>query len=255
MNICVLLKQVPDKNEQIQINSDALSLNHDNTTFTTNESDTYALEEALQIKESTNAEVTVCTFGPESSSQVLKDGLAKGADKAILIKSDTRDFISSIEKTKLIADVLSKYNFDIIFSGLQSDDWGGGQLGVVLSGLLNLSHASLVMSTEIIDNNKIKVKRELENGWFQWTELVLPSSITIQSGINQPRYASLRGIMLAKNKPLEIIETDISPIKDPLSIKKVYTPEKVKTTEYIDGSPDEIATKLYNKLEEMNIVK
>ena len=128
-------------------------------------------------------------------------------------------------------------------------------MGVVLSGLLNFSHASLAMSTEVINNDKIKVKRELENGWFQWVELKLPCSITIQSGINQPRYASLRGIMLAKNKPLEIIKSATLSVEDPLSISKIYIPEKVKTTEFIKGTPDEIATKLYNKLEEMNIIK
>ena len=114
--------------------------------------------------------------------------------------SDNNSAEDTESTIKKYSKELKIINFDIIFSGLQSNDHGHSQIGLLLSELLNTSHASLVMGTEILDNGSIKVKQELENGWFQWSELDLPASLTIQSGINTPRYASLRGIMMAKNK-------------------------------------------------------
>ena len=110
-----------------------------------------------------------------------------------------------------------------------------------------MSHASLVIGTEVLDESSIKVKRELEGGWFQWTELSLPASISIQSGINTPRYATLKGIMMVKNKPKKNLsgqDIAIENISSKINLEKLYVPEKSKETVFIDGSPDEIADKL-----------
>ena len=250
MKICVLVKQVPDKNDEIKLNSENLSVDKSNFNFVTNESDNYAIEEALLIKEKLQGEVVVCSFGNESAIQVIKDALSKGADRGIFIENDTNDEYDILNISKIFNNVLKDENFDLIFSGLQSDDMGNGQLGVLLAEHLNMSHGSLGMETNISDSSKIKIKRELENGWFQWSELDLPSSLTIQSGINKPRYASLRGIMMMKKKTINTvklseIDTNANKIDN---LKSMYIPQKTKETVKVEGSADEVAEKLHNIL-------
>ena len=249
MKICVLIKQVPDKDSKIVINSDSKSIDSNNITNVMNESDNYALEEALLLKEKHGGEVVVCSLGGLSANEIIKTALAKGADKGIHLINAQNSYIDILSVAKMIANKIKGENFDIILSGLQSDDMGNCQLGLLISELLNTSHSSLVMSTELINDNTIKVKQELENGWFQWTELNLPVSLTIQSGINTPRYASLRGIMMAKNKPLDSVEINISETESQLSLDKLYIPSKSKETKFIEGgSPDEIASNILNVL-------
>ena len=246
MKICVLIKQVASEDSPISISDDNKSIDKVSLNLVTNEPDTYALEEALLIKEKTSGEVTICTLGPESSQQVIKDGLAKGADKAIHIMHDNTDFLSPLNMAKIIAHKIKTENFDLILSGLQSNDYGYSQLGILLSELLNYTHASLVMGTEIQEDSTIRVKRELESGWFQWSRLNLPSSLSIQSGINQPRYATLKGIMSVKNKSVEKCNADDFGLnlESDYSIDGIYVPEKSKETEIIQGSTDEIVKRL-----------
>ena len=250
MKICVLVKQVPDKNDEIKLDQSQQAVDKNNFNFITNESDNYAVEEALLIKEKIGGEVVVCTFGDESSVQVVKDALSKGADRGIFIENNSNEDYDILNISKIFKSVFNEENFDLILSGLQSDDIGNGQLGVLMAEHLNMSHGSLVMQTESSDNTKIKVKRELENGWFQWSELELPASLTIQSGINKPRYASLRGIMMMKKKPIKTVklsevDTNAEKIEN---LKSMYIPQKTKETVRVDGTPDEIAEKLHNIL-------
>ena len=247
MKICVLIKQVPDKDSPLTIADDHLSLDDNNITWVSNESDNYALEEALLLKETHNGEVVACTLGSESSRQVLKDAMAKGADRSIFLSDSKFDSLDILSIAKVFASALKDENFDLIMSGLQSDDQGNSQLGILLAEMLGMSHASLVMGTQMQDDSTIKVKRELESGWFQWTTLSLPASISIQSGINTPRYATLKGIMMVKNKITDELSTqDISAqdLSSNISIEKLYVPVNSKETVFIDGSPDEIAGKL-----------
>ena len=243
MKICVLIKQVASEDSPLSINNNMID--KDSLNLVTNEPDSYALEEALLIKDKTDGEVTICTLGPDSSQQVIKDGLAKGADKAIHIVCDTAENMSSLDLAKVITKKIETENFDLVLSGLQSNDFGFAQLGIIISELLDFSHASLVMGTEITDN-KVRVKKELENGWFQWAELNLPSSLSIQSGINQPRYATLKGIMSVKNKPVDkinISELNVS-LNTGYSINEITIPKKSKETQLIEGSIDEIVEQL-----------
>ena len=252
MKIVVLMKQVPNEDAAIKVDSDNKSIIEDNVTFITNEPDTYALEEALQLKEKIDPidEVVVCTMGSPSAQQTIKDALAKGADRGIFINNPNQKFQDPLCRAKMIAKVLENEAFDIILSGLQSDDDGYAQLGILIAELLNMSHASLVMGTEFINNETVKVKRELENGWFQWSELKLPISLTIQSGLNQPRYASLKGIMGVKKKIIDNHESDslIDNEASKTELIKLFIPEKKKTTQFIDGTSDEIVEKLVNIL-------
>ena len=251
MKICVLVKQVPNEDAVIKISPDGNGIIEDNLTFCTNEPDTYALEEALQMKEAyPDSEVVVCTLGKNSASQILKEALAKGADRAIFINDNT-NYNDALSAAKVMANVLSKESFDLILSGLQSDDDGHGQTGLLLAELLNMTHASLVVGTEILDK-KIRVKKELESGWFQWAEMELPASISIQSGLNKPRYASLKGIMGAKRKPMDTLERSQVEITDMDNVKmeNVYLPEKSKETHYIEGDTDEIVAGIIKVLKD-----
>ena len=247
MKICVLIKQVASEDSSLVLNDDKVSFNTASINFVSNEPDTYALEEALQIKEKFDAEVTVCTLGPESSRQVLKDALAKGADNGIYISDEDIDTSSPLNIAKVLTSALKDNRFDLILSGLQSNDTGFSQIGLLVAEYLNTSHASLVMGTELINDCKdIKVKLELENGWFQWSELRLPASLTIQSGINSPRYATLKGIMSVKNKEVKEFNKDNISVDYNTSYTVVerFIPQKSKETETIDGSADEIVEKM-----------
>ena len=245
MKICVLMKQVASEDSPLKIKDDQQTVDKSSLNLVTNEPDTYALEEALLIREKTEGEVVICTLGSESSQQVIKDGLAKGADKAIHIVCDNTDSMSPLDLAKLITKKIEGENFDLVLSGLQSNDYGFSQLGVIISELLNHSHASLVMGTDI-NNNIIKVKKELENGWFQWAELSLPATLSIQSGINQPRYATLKGIMSVKNKSVDKVDySDLRVSQNPgYEIQSVSMPVKSKETQVIEGSVDDIVEQL-----------
>ena len=246
MKICVLMKQVPDKDATLTIDATGLGIDTTDLTFVTNESDNYALEEALLLKEAYSGEVVVCTLGAESSLQVVKDALSKGADRGLFLRDDAFNNLDILSLSKVFSAALKDENFDLIFSGLQSDDVGNGQLGLLIAEHLNTSHASLVMETEMVGDSVIKAKRELESGWFQWTELDCPASLTIQSGINTPRYASLRGIMMMKKKTIDTKSAEdlgLSPSSQ-TSTTKMYIPEKTKETVYVDGTTDEIVSKL-----------
>ena len=155
MKICVLIKQVPEKDSPLTISDNQLSLTDNNITWVSNESDNYALEEALVLKEAHGGEVVICTLGNESARQVLKDAMAKGADRSIFLSDHQFDSLDILSTAKVFASALKNENFDIIMSGLQSDDQGNSQLGILLAELLDMSHASLVMGTEFQDEKNI----------------------------------------------------------------------------------------------------
>ena len=244
MKIAVLVKQVPGSESPLPINADQKWVEESSLAYIMNESDNYALEEALQIRESKGeGEVVVVSLGPVRIQKVIREALAKGADRAIHIQMDTTSEVDPLSIAAHFVDVIKEENFDLVFSGLQSDDIGMGQTGVLIGELMNMATASLAVKTEVGDGY-IKVKRELEAGWFQWVKLSLPASISIQSGLNTPRYPSLKGIMGAKKK--EIITTDLSQGDQFQSISKVYAPTSDKQTVMLEGSTDEIVDKLIN---------
>ena len=247
MKICVLIKQVASEDSPLLLNDDKISLNQDGLNLVSNEPDTYALEEALQIKEKSDGEVVICTLGNESARQVIKDALAKGADRGIFIPTDGINNNDPLLVAKIITEAIKSENFDLVLSGLQSNDNGHSQVGILIAELLNTSHASLVMGTEILNDKTIKVKQELENGWFQWSELDFPASLTIQSGINSPRYATLKGIMSVKNKTVDSFDSNAELTSD-YNLTERFVPQKTKETVVIEGSAEDIVNNLVDIL-------
>ena len=238
MKIAVLIKQVPGTESQLQISDDQNWVKEDNLTFFTNESDNYAIEEALQIIEKLDdGEVVAVSLGPERAKRAVREALSKGVDRGIHIDEPYPYNSDPLQIAKIIAEIIKEENFDLILSGLQSDDNGFGQVGVLIGELLGMTTATLVMETEVTDTT-VRVKRELESGWYQWVTLTLPSSITIQSGINNLRYPSLKGLMSAKKKEIKSVTVN-NKLNPNQSILKIFNPKKSKKTEMIDGSVDQ----------------
>jgi len=249
MKILVCMKQVPQKDAPLKLNEGATWVRED-VGYEVNEPDAYALEAALQLKEKGGGEVVVITAGPARSQQVLREALAKGADRAIHLEDDRFVALDSFNIARAFAEAIKDESFDLIFTGLQSDDYGYAQTGVLLAELLGWAHATIIMHIEAKDGG-IRVKRELESGFFQYVDMPLPSVLTIQSGINKLRYATLIGIKQAKNKPLRKVTYDevAAAIKpNQMKIERLYIPVKTKKTEVIQGSAAEVAKKLVAKL-------
>jgi electron transfer flavoprotein beta subunit len=188
-------------------------------------------------------------MGPERVKQTIKEALAKGADRGIHIADDNFAHLDPLGAAKSLAAAIQKEKFDLVLTGLQSEDHGFGQTGVLLAGLLDLPHATIIMAIEKQDG-KMRLKRELEAGWFQWMECPLPAVLTIQSGINKVRYATLKGIMAAKKKEIATIAREsLNVSTEPTQrVEKIYIPTKTKKTEFLTGAPKEVAGKLVEKL-------
>tara|TARA_B100000941_G_scaffold79064_1_gene54131 strand:- start:88 stop:849 length:762 start_codon:yes stop_codon:yes gene_type:complete len=232
MKIAVLVKQIIGSESALEINGNNNWVKEDNASFVMNPPDNYAIEEALIIKEKLGeGEVVIVSQGPARVQKVIREGLAKGADRGVYIEESGQIETDPLSIAKSIVSAIKGENFDLILSGLQSDDTGMGQIGVLVGELLNMSVATLAIQTDI-DTEKIRVKRELESGWFQWVTLGSSASISIQSGINQPRYPSLKGIMGAKKKEIKVIQSLTMDKKQ--SIKEVFVPKASKETEIID---------------------
>lgn len=252
MKILVCMKQVPQKDAPLKLNESGTWIRED-VSYEVNEPDAYALEEALRQKEkSGGGEVVVITAGPARAQQVLREGLAKGADRAIHLEHPGFVGLDAFNTAKAFAAAIKDEQFDLIFTGLQSDDYGYAQTGVILAEILGWPHATIIMQIEKTDAG-IKVKRELEAGFFQNVDIPLPAVLTIQSGINKLRYATLIGIKQAKNKPLRKVTMD--EVKASLGdnmqkIEKLYVPQKTKKTEMLEGAPAEVAKKLAAKLKD-----
>jgi electron transfer flavoprotein beta subunit len=249
LKIGVCVKQVPAKDAPLSIIEGGDWIRESDIGFETNEPDAFALEEALRLKEKHGGEVVAVSMGPERAKQTIKEALAKGADRGIHV-SDTQFFkLDPLTSARSLAKAIEAENFDLILTGLQSDDQGFGQTGVLLAELLNRPHATIIMAIEVLDG-RMKLKRELEAGWFQWVELPLPAVLSIQSGINKPRYATLKGIMAAKKKEIATVDRASLGIPDAPTerVERIYVPQKTKKTEFITGQPKEAAAKLVEKL-------
>ena len=249
MKILVCMKQVPQKDAPLKLN-DAGTWIREDVSYEVNEPDAYALEEALRQKEKHGGEVVVITSGPARAQQVLREALAKGADRAIHLEDDAFTGFDAMNTARAFQAAIKDEPFDLIFTGLQSDDYGYAQTGVVLAELLGWPHATIIMQIEKKESG-IRVKRELEAGYFQFVDVPTPAVLTIQSGINKLRYATLIGIKQAKNKPLRKValgEVQAALGPNLQKIEKLYVPQKTKKTEMLEGAPAEVAKKLVEKL-------
>jgi electron transfer flavoprotein beta subunit len=249
VKILVCMKQVPQKDAPLKLNEAGTWIRED-VSYEVNEPDAFALEEALRQKEKHTGEVIVVTAGPARASQVLREALAKGADRAIHLEDDSFVGLDAYNTARAIAAAIKDERFDLILTGLQSDDYGYAQTGVILAEILGWPHATIIMQIEKTGAG-IRVKRELEAGFFQFVDVPLPAVLTIQSGINKLRYATLIGIKQAKTKPMRkvtLAEVQSAMAANLQKIEKLYLPQKSKNTEFLEGPPAEVAKKLVEKL-------
>ena len=249
MKIAVCVKQVVTRDWPLRVDDAGRWVRDGDASFEMNEPDAYALEEALRLKERHGGEVIVCSAGPSRVSQVLREALARGADRAIHVERDDLASADTLTVASVLAEALRPEAPDLVLTGLQSDDQGFGQTGVVLAELLGISHSTIIMEVEVGGEGEIRVKRELEGGWFQWIAMATPALLTIQSGVNQLRYATLKGIMAAKKKEIRKVEAEATVVSRQV-IAGLYVPEKGKETRLIEGAPAEAARELARVLRE-----
>jgi len=249
MKIVVAIKQVPERDAPVRIAADHKSIEESDLNWAMNEPDAYALEEALQLKEKNGGEVIVLSAGPERVGSTIREALAKGADRAIHVIADDLGSRDALGVAKLLAEAIKPESPDLVLTGLQSEDLGLGQTGVIVAELLGLPHSTLILQVEKTDAG-IKVKRELEEGWFQHIELPLPAVLTIQSGGNKLRYATLMGIKKAKMKEVRAVAaSDLGAAAAPvLTLEQISLPSKQKSTQILPGSAKEAAAALVEKL-------
>ena len=247
MKIAVCIKQVVTREWPLRVSDTNTWIRDRDASFEMNEPDACALEEALRLKERHCGEVVACSAGPARVAQVIREALARGADRAIHVQGEALATADALTVADALGAAMRDEQFDLILTGLQSNDQGFGQAGVVLAERLGLPHATIIMEVEI-SAGRLRVKRELEGGWFQWMSMPTPAVLTIQSGINQLRYATLKGIMAAKKK--EIRQVAAPQAVDRQMIMALYVPEKGKQTRMIEGSPAEAAQALIQLLRE-----
>jgi electron transfer flavoprotein beta subunit len=249
MKIAVCIKQVVTREWQLRVNESKTWIRDQDASWEPNEPDAYALEEALRLKEKHGGEVIVVSAGPARVQQAIRDALARGADRALHIEDDHLAVADAFGVAGALAAALKDEQVDLVLTGLQSDDQGFASVGVILAEKLGLPHATIIMEVDASNAGQLRVKRELEAGWFQWVSMPLPAVLTIQSGINQLRYATLKGIMAAKKKEIKkVASPGAGEAKQ--EVVSVYFPEKGKKTQMIPGSPAEAAAALVKKLRE-----
>ncbi len=256
MKIAVCIKQVPDTEARLRIAGHGRWLDEEELRFVTNESDQYALEEGLQLAEKTGGEVVVISLGPERVQEALRKGLALGAARAVHLKDDAYQGGDAQATARALAAVVERQEIDLVLSGSQSDDLGWGATASVLAGILGWPHAWLVMGVELEDGT-LRVTREMESGMNEVARLALPAVIEVQAGINQPRYASLKGIMKAKRKPIDapapadlgLAPESLGSAGSRVEILEVAFPESGAGAQIIEGDPAAAARTLVDKLQ------
>jgi electron transfer flavoprotein beta subunit len=246
MKIAVCIKQVPTREWQPRLNDDKTWIREQDVSYEMNEPDAYALEEALRLREKHGGEVVVCSAGPARVQQVIREALARGADRALHVEDDGLGAADAFAIADALAGAMAGEKFDLVLTGLQSDDQGHAATGVVLAERLGMPHSTIIMEVQVSDGG-LRIKRELEGGWFQWITMPLPALLTIQSGINQLRYATLKGIMAAKKK--EITKVPVAAgVERVQQIAALAFPTKSKQTQMIAGSASEAAKELVRRL-------
>ena len=248
MKIAVCITQVPTREWQPRLSDDRTWIREADASFEMNEPDAYALEEALRLREKHGGEVVVCSAGPVRVQQVIREALARGADRGIHVDDAALGAADGSMVASALAHAMRDEAFDLVLTGLQSDDQGHAQTGVALAELLGIPHSTIIMDVEVSEG-RVRVKRELEGGWFQWVSMPTPALITIQSGINQLRYATLKGIMAAKKKEIRSVAPPAG-LAAGLKIVGLALPSKSKQTAMIEGTPAAAAAELVRRLRE-----
>lgn len=257
MDIVVCIKRVPQTSEaEVKIDSTGKDIVKDRLTFDINESDTYALEQAVLMKEKFGGEITVISLGEEDTDITLRNALAKGADNAIRIKAEEFDELDAFQTSQILKTVIKDLSYDIIFAGCIATDDAYSQVGITLAELLEIPHAALVIDFNM-NENRADVQRELEGGLIEHLDIALPALFTIQTGINEPRYASLIAIRRAAKEEIRIISKDELQQAEFISnsiLEVLYVPPISKQVEILAGSTAESAGKLAGIFKEKGIL-
>ena len=263
MEILVCVKRVPDPAEnEIEVNRDGTDIERDDLVYSVNEWDNYAVEEAIQIRDDVGGSVTVISVGDEEVEEVVRREMAMGADNGILISDETLEGSDGKGVASLLKAAIDKGNYDLILTGAQADD-GAAQVGGMLAAMLDLPYASLVNDIEIVDDQKIKVGREIEGGNIEYNEIELPCVLSIQTGINEPRYVGIRGIRKVASVDIPVHSSaDLGFSADQVgtagaAVKQLdyFVPELGEGAEILEGSTDEIAAKLIEMLKAKGGIK
>jgi electron transfer flavoprotein beta subunit len=260
MKVMVCLKQVPHQDARLDVRDNGTWIKEDSIKFEINSYDTYALEEALRIKDAGEAEVVVVSIGPDRVTQALRTALGMGADRAVHIKDEATEGSDSLGIAKLLAAVAKDENPDLILAGLMADDDNLSAVPPMLSQLMDMPSATGVLSTEV-QNGSLRVERELEGGALEVVDLPRPCVLSLQTGANQVRYASLKGIMQAKKKPVDVKSVDdlglggqVGSAGAKVTVAKIYHPPKSDSAEIVEGSTDEIVSQLVGKIKELGLL-
>ncbi|MHA7837017.1 MAG: electron transfer flavoprotein subunit beta/FixA family protein [bacterium] len=260
MKVMVCLKQVPHQDARLDVTSDGTWIQEDNIKFEINSYDTYAVEEALRLKDSAGAEVVVVSIGPDRVTQSLRTALGMGADRAIHVNDPAAQGADSLGTAKILAAVAKEEGADVVFCGLMADDDNASAIPPMLAAMLDMPSATSVLATEVGEAS-IKVERELEGGDLEVVDLEKPCLLAIQTGANQVRYASLKGIMQAKKKPVDVktladlgLADSVGAAHNKTKINKIYVPPKGDSAEILQGSTDEVVSQLVTKIKELGLL-
>jgi len=258
MNIIVCIKRVPETADaDVSIGKSGKDIDKSGLAFDLNEWDGYAIEEAILLKEKLGGTVTVLSMGGEDSNESLRKCLAMGADDAVRLTDPAFEGSDGYATAKILAEAIRQIPYDFIFTGTQAEDDGYGQVGVVLAELLGIPHAALVNRLEIQDK-KAKVHRELEGGLEEVFEIDLPAVLTIQTGINEPRYVSIMGIRKVAKKEIKTLGAsglnlkaeEVGVAGSDIQLEKIFLPPVGEGAEMLEGKPEEIAAKVFDILKD-----
>jgi electron transfer flavoprotein beta subunit len=256
MEILVCVKRVPDTAEnEFELNSAGNDLDRDDLVYSVNEWDNYAVEEAIQIVDNVGGSVTVVTVGDDDSEEVLRREMAMGANNGVLLSDDAFEGSDGKGIAAILKAEVEKGKYDLIFTGAQADE-GAGQIGGMLAAMLDLPYASLVNKIEVINDTTIKVGREIEGGNQEMNEIQLPCVLSIQTGINEPRYVGIRGIRKVASVDIPVkgagdLGIDTAAVGEAgARTRRVdyFVPDLGDGAEMLEGSTEEIIEKLIEKL-------
>ncbi len=263
MEILVCVKRVPDTAEnEIEVNRDGSDIERDDLVYSVNEWDNYAVEEAIQIVDKAGGAVTVVSLGDEDSEEVVRREMAMGANNGILVSDDAFEGSDGKAVASILKAVVDKGNYDLILTGAQADD-GAGQIGGMLAAMLDMPYASVVNSIEVLSDSQLKVGREIEGGNQEMNEISLPCVLSIQTGINEPRYVGIRGIRKVASVDIPVwgasdLGIDAANVGEAgARVKRIdyFVPELGEGAEILEGSSDEIAEKLIDLLKAKGGIK
>jgi electron transfer flavoprotein beta subunit len=262
MDVIVCVKHVPETAEaDLRIDPAGKTVSENGLVFDINEWDDYALEEAVQIKERLGGTVTAVTVGSEDSDSTLRKCLARGADKAVRLTDPKFEGSDGYAVAKILFKAIKDLPFDIILTGAQASDNGYAVVGPILAKFLGVTHATMVKKVEL-NGDTAKVNRELEGGLEEVVEVDLPAVLTVSTGINEPRYVSIMGIRKAMQKETKVLglaelglgEKEVGEAGSWIQVQKLYVPPVEKQAEFLEGNPEEIATKIVEILKAKGVV-